>query len=201
MNPPKKQLGFALPLVILIVVVLIVAGGAGYYFYKILQEQEQILYIKSGDVWSVTIDGSHQQKLFDLNEDISAFYLSPSNKYIVLSSDPANQLWIATTDGKHMQQIEYKAETQWLPENYSFVQWLIDDRFVLEVGFNYFVVLNINGELQFVADVPPEANSYSVILSPDARKIAYTTGGGGAKREAGEWTCVEPQIISILWMM
>ena len=34
MNPFKKQLGFALPLVILIVVVLIAAGGAGYYFYK-----------------------------------------------------------------------------------------------------------------------------------------------------------------------
>ena len=30
----KKQLGFALPLVILIAVVLVIIGGAGYYFYK-----------------------------------------------------------------------------------------------------------------------------------------------------------------------
>lgn len=34
MNQLKKQLGFALPLVILIVAVLIVSGGTGYYFYK-----------------------------------------------------------------------------------------------------------------------------------------------------------------------
>ncbi|PIZ56914.1 hypothetical protein COY23_02190 [bacterium (Candidatus Torokbacteria) CG_4_10_14_0_2_um_filter_35_8] len=34
MNPFRKQLGFALPLVILIPVILIAAGGVGYYFYK-----------------------------------------------------------------------------------------------------------------------------------------------------------------------
>ncbi len=37
----KKQLGFALSLVILIVVVFIAAGGAGYYFYKTSQEQKE----------------------------------------------------------------------------------------------------------------------------------------------------------------
>lgn len=33
MNPPKRQLGFALPIAILIVAILIVVGGAGYYSY------------------------------------------------------------------------------------------------------------------------------------------------------------------------
>ncbi|GAI50709.1 unnamed protein product, partial [marine sediment metagenome] len=38
----KKQLGFALPLVILIAVVLIVGGAVGYYSYKTSQELEEI---------------------------------------------------------------------------------------------------------------------------------------------------------------
>ena len=37
----KKQLGFALPLVILIVAIVIIAGGVGYYFYKTSQEQKE----------------------------------------------------------------------------------------------------------------------------------------------------------------
>jgi len=48
----KKQLGFALPLVILIVVVLIIAGGAGYYFYKTSQEQKEQVVDEIAD-WKV----------------------------------------------------------------------------------------------------------------------------------------------------
>lgn len=52
----KKELGFALPLVVLMVVVLIVAGGAGYYFYKVSQEQKEAEIVKPGPIIDETAD-------------------------------------------------------------------------------------------------------------------------------------------------
>jgi len=51
-----KQLGFALPLVILIVVILITVGGGGYYFYKTLQEQKEAEIVKPEQVIDETAD-------------------------------------------------------------------------------------------------------------------------------------------------
>ena len=68
----RKQLGFALPLVILIAVILVIAGGAGYYFYKTSQEQEEAEVVKPEQVVNETADWKVYQ-----NEEYGFEFLYP----------------------------------------------------------------------------------------------------------------------------
>jgi len=121
MNQFKKQLGFALPIVILIVVVLIIAGGMGYYFYKTSQELEKI---------EIYPNASKIEPPLSLEEEIRSG-LSPKAKITVYSSDDSSE----KIKNWYKSQLTDKGWEKIITEKYGIALWKKD-----EIGLGVVVI-------------------------------------------------------------
>jgi len=143
------------------------------YYERDINEELQICYTKSNNIWIMDMDGSNQSQITDSNNDVCPSW-SPDGKRIVYQNNSSypSQIFIINTDGTNLIQFTkpISNETNEIPTWSSDGEYIIFSKLIFTTG--YLFIAKPDGTI--LKKIQTGNLSSSKTMSIDGRFVYYS---------------------------